>query len=328
MSRHPELRATVEKLVVAADVVHVHALWEQIQHEACRAASSRGVPYVVTPHGMLDPWNMSNTFLGGVKKRLYLRWRMRGHLERAAAIHFATEMERDVVARLGLETPTIVEPFGLDGREFAELPALGEFRKRFAEFGDRKLVLFLGRLDYGKGLELLIPAFAEIARQRDDVRLVIAGPDSHSGYRTAVERLLYAHKVWGKTVLTGMLRGRERLAALVDAYVLCQPSYHENFGLVVVEALACGTPVVVSDQVYLHPWVTEAGVGGVCTLSVEDVARELGRWLADDSLRSRAAEKGRPFALGNFDWDAIGRRWVEHYRVIAGSRIRDGAPVA
>jgi glycosyltransferase involved in cell wall biosynthesis len=321
MSRHPDLTATVDRLVGAADVVHVHAMWEQIQHEACRSAFARRVPFVVTPHGMLDPWNMSNTRLGAVKKRLYLRWRMRRHLERAAAVHFATEMERDVVARLGLETPTIVEPLGIDAAEFAELPAPGTFRAKHPELGDRKLITFLGRLDYGKGLELLIPAFAEIAKNRDDVRLVIAGPDSHSGYRRTVDAMIRSEGLTGRVLLTGMLRGRDKLAALVDAHVLCQPSFHENFGIVVVEALACGTPVILSDQVYLHPWVSESGVGGVCELNTSDVVRELHRWLDNPDLRDRAAAKARPFALANFDWDAIGHRWAEHYAVLAPQTV-------
>jgi glycosyltransferase involved in cell wall biosynthesis len=129
------------------------------------------------------------------------------------------------------------------------------------------------------------------------------------------------HGVRGKTVLTGMLPGRERLAALVDAHVLCQPSFHENFGLVVVEALACGTPVVVSDQVYLHPRVSEAGVGGVCRLLVRDVVHELRRWVDDGEMRERAAAKARAFALQNFDWDQIGRLWSGHYHALRPTRV-------
>lgn len=312
MSRHPETARVLDELVRKVDVVHVHAVWEQIQHLACQAAWRRGVPYVFTPHGMLDPWNMSN---GYWKKRLYLLWRMRRNLNCAAAIHFATDMERDAVARLRLRPPTIVEPFGLDAADFADLPPPGEFRARYPQVGDRKMVVFLGRLDYGKGLELLIPAFAKIAR--DDAVLVIVGPDSHSGYRQTVEGMIAEHKLAGRVVLTGMLTGQEKLAALVDAHVMAQPSFHENFGLAVVEGLACGTPVIVSDQVYLWPRIKEAGVGGVMHLTVDDVAATLKAWLDDPALRDSAAAKARSFALREFAWDRIAQNWVGHYARVA-----------
>jgi len=318
MSRHPETAARLDELVRRADVVHVHAMWEEIQHLACRAAQGHGVPYVFTPHGMIDPWNMSN---GWLKKRIYLLWRMGRNLNRAAALHFATTTERDAVARLRLAPPSIIEPFGLNRDEFASLPPPGTFRDSHRDLlANRRYVAFLGRLDYGKGLELLIPAFARVAA--DDTALVIIGPDSHSGYRKTVEDLIDRHGVRSRAVLTGMLTGREKLAALAEAYCLAQPSFHENFGMAVLEALACGCPAIVSDQVYLHPFITEAGAGAVVPCHVDAVAGELGRWLGDSAVRDAAAVRARGFALNTFSWDEIGRHWVGHYASIA----RAGGP--
>lgn len=314
MSRHPDTADVLDKLVGGADVVHVHAMWEEIQHLACRAAWRRGVPYVVTPHGMLDAWNMSNR---PWRKRAYLWWRMRANLNRAAALHFATTIERDAVARLKLKPPAIIEPFGLDMEEFADLPAKGAFRAKYPQVEEKRLIVFLGRLDYGKGLELLIPAFAKAAK--DDAMLVIIGPDSHSGYRATVEKMIDEHGVRERTLLTGMLGGREKLAALVDAYLLAQPSFHENFGMVVIEALACGCPVVVSDQVYLYPRVLEGRVGTRVGLEVDAVAHELRLWLYGSLDREWYAGNARGFALANFDWEGIGRRWVEHYQALRRS---------
>jgi glycosyltransferase involved in cell wall biosynthesis len=318
MSRHPETAGRMAELVGRADIVHVHSMWEEIQHRACAAAWKQRVPYVVTPHGMLDPWNMSH---GGLKKRLYLKWRMGRNLRRAEALHFATTIERDAVSRFGFDRPTIVEPFGLDAREFADLPPPGEFRAAHPELGSRRLVVYLGRLDYGKGLELLIPAFAQSAPA--DAALVIVGPDSHSGYRAQVEALIDEHGVRERTLLTGMLSGRAKLAALVDACLLAQPSFHENFGMAVIEGLACGTPVLVSDQVYLSPWIQANGVGGVTRCTVDSVAVELQRWLSDSALREAAAANARALALATFDWDAIARHWVGHYQEVGRSfRLR------
>ncbi len=230
------------------------------------------------------------------------------------------------MARLKLEPQAIVEPFGLDATEFADLPAPGTFRARHPQLGHRPLIAFLGRLDYGKGLELLIPAFARAAPA--DAMLVIVGPDSHSGYRKTVEAMVDQLDLRERTLFTGMLSGSAKLAALVDASLLVQPSFHENFGLAVIEALACGCPVLVSDQVYLHPWITQAGVGGVARCTVDSVADELRRWLAKDGPRAAAATKARQAALQTYNWDSIGRNWGDHYQKLlsANANLHSSQP--
>lgn len=305
-SRHPQLAGILDQLISKADIVHVHAMWEQIQRLACVTATRRGVPCIVTPHGMLDRFNMSKNWL---KKRVYFELRMRHPLNRAASIHFATAMERDAVARLRLKSPTLVEPFGLFADQFENLPPPGTFRSRFPQLGDRPYVMFLGRLDYGKGLELLIPAFA--AAKNRDARLVIVGPDSLSGYRATVEKMIDAHGLRERTLFTGLLSGADKQAALVDAHVLCHPSYHENFGIVVIEALACGCPVILSDQVYLHPELSTAGLATVVPLDVAKVTSALDRSL---SSPRPDGDRARAFALDRFNWQTIARHWVEHYQ--------------
>jgi glycosyltransferase involved in cell wall biosynthesis len=323
MSRHADLPCVMRGLLWRTDVLHVHALWEQIQHVACDSARRRDVPYVCTPHGMIDPWNLSQSAL---KKRLYLALRMRKNLNCAAALHFTTQMERDVVARLGLRAPAIVEPLGLDTSQFQSLPAPGTFLEKHPQLAGKRLITYLGRLDKGKGLELLIPAFARIAPAFPEARLVLIGPDSHAGYRATVESMICQHNLADKTLLTGMLSGDAKLAALVDSYVMCHPSFHENFGMALVEGLACGTPVIVSDQVYLHPEFTAARVGAVTTTTVDSVAAELTRWLTDPALRAAAAPKSRPFALTAFDCNRIARHWVGHYERLCGKPMEQCAP--
>jgi glycosyltransferase involved in cell wall biosynthesis len=316
LSRHPDLVATVDRLVGQADVVHTHAMWEEIQHQACRSAQRQGVPYVMTPHGMLDPWNMGKNRWG---KRLYLGLRMRRNLDRAAAVHFTTEIERDWVARLGLRSPALLEPLGLDWSEFETLPAAGSFRGRYPEVAGRPLVVFLGRQHAGKGLEVLVPAMERV-RPADAV-LAVVGPDS-GGFQREVEAMVRRHGLEGRVIFTGMLRGADRVAALVDADVMALPSYHENFGIAVMEAMAAGTPVVVSDQVNLHPEVTASGVGGVVPMDVGSLSAELTRWLGDEAMRRAAGARGRSLARTRYNWDDIAGRWVGHYAKAVAARRR------
>src|SRR5207237_6015303 len=142
----------------------------------------------------------------------------------------------------------------------------------------KPIVIFLGRIHSGKGLELLIPAMAMLKRR--DAMLVIAGPDGN--FRAQADALIAQHRLAERVIFTGLVTGADRLAALADADLLALPSYHENFGLVVIEALACGTPVVVSDQVGLRPEITAQQVGALVPNDSAALAPELGRWLADD----------------------------------------------
>lgn len=315
LSRHPEIISALEEELESADVLHIHALWEEIQHQAARAAQRMNKPYVLTPHGMLDPWNMRKSRLG---KQLYLALRLRRNLDRASLLHFTTEIERRWVDRLELSPPAMVETLGLDLSEFDNLPDRGTFRAQNPRLANKPIILFLGRIHYGKGLELLIPALAMMRRK--DAVLVIAGPDS-GGYQANVERWIAEHGVRDRVIFTGMLDTPAKLAALTDADLLAAPSFHENFGLAVIESLAVGTPVIVSDQVNLHPEVTAAKVGAVVPMEVPALAAELDRWLDDDALRHSAASRAPAFARRRFDWDQIARRWVGHYqKVVANHR--------
>ena len=265
---------------------------------------------------MLDPWSLAQ---GALKKRLYLALRMRRNLNGASAIHYTTGVERDLAAPLRLGAPTIVEPIGVDMSEFDPPPARGAFRARFPQFGARRFVIFLGRVHRKKGLDLLIPAFARAADR--ETALVIAGPDDEN-YLERVRALVAEHSLNDRAFFPGMLRGRERVEALVDADLFVLPSYQENFGIAVIESLAAGTPVVISDQVNICNEVGEAQVGGVVPTQVEPLAREISRWMTDASLRSETARRAVSFVRERFDWDQIARRWVGHYENLPRPHVR------
>src|SRR4051812_35768719 len=103
---HRDIKPTLRKLISTAEVVHIHGVWEEIQHQAARIAQAQGKPYMFTPHGMLDPWSLSQSRL---KKQIYLALRLKRDLDQAAAMHFTDETERDLVAPLKIKAPTIVE---------------------------------------------------------------------------------------------------------------------------------------------------------------------------------------------------------------------------
>jgi len=313
LSRHPSLVMATEGAVGRAEVVHVHALWEEIQHRAMRAAKRQGVPYVVTPHGMLSPWSFSNgSVINRLGKRAYLTLRLRRGLAGAAALHYTTVPERELASRLGLGSPTLIEPCGLDWTEFSSLPEGGRFRSRFPEIGHRPMLLFLGRLSAQKGLDALIPAFGQFCRLNPDAVLVIAGPD-YDGYSRTVARLIEEHVPNARVLQAGMQAGRERVEAMVDADLFVLSSHHENFGIVVAEAMACATPVVISRDVNVWQEVEAAGAGEAASRAPAELAAAMVRWMADPQRRQEAGERGRAYARAHWDWDLIAQRWADHY---------------
>jgi glycosyltransferase involved in cell wall biosynthesis len=310
---HRKIKPTLKQLIAQADFVHIHGVWEEIQHQAARIARKQGKRYVFTPHGMLDPWSLSQS---AKKKQWYLKLRLKGDLDRASAIHFTDETERDLAAPMQIKAPAIVERLIIDLSDFQPAPPRGQFRARFArQLGDRPFVLFMSRIHHKKGLDLLVPAFAKSA-DKHDAMLVIAGPNIE-GYEAIVQQMARDAGIVDRVLFPGMIYGKERAAALVDAHLFALTSYQENFGVVVIESLAVGTPVIISDQVNIHRQITEARVGEVVPTDIDRIAQSLRHWLTDRDGRHIASLRAKEFVAKNFERIAQARRWIELYSSLA-----------
>jgi glycosyltransferase involved in cell wall biosynthesis len=210
-----------------------------------------------------------------------------------------------------------VVPLGLDFEAYVRRPP-EVFRARWPEAGNRRIVLFLGRLHPKKGLDILAQAFATVARGRDDVHLVIAGPDD--GARAATEALLSSLGVRERATFTGMLRGEDKLAAFgaADAFVLASRS--ENFGLAVVEAMACGLPVIVSDRVNIWREVEGAGAAVVVPCDARALAGALTGVLEDGGKRAEMGRKGAEFARRRYDRRRVAMELESAYRSVTAAQ--------
>lgn len=314
------LKEEMSDAVSGAHVVHVHGMWEEVQYQAAAQCHHAGIPFIVTPHGMLSRWSLAQHWL---KKALYLRLRMRKYLQRAAALHCTSAIEAGDVKRLDVNARVIVEPLGVDFGEFNSLPESGHFRKSLGISQDAKLIVYLGRIFPGKGLEYLVPALS--TGRLSDIVLAAVGPDSR-GFERQIRQLAADIGVAERVHFTGMLNGSRRIGPLVDADIVALPSDHENFGLSVVEALAAGTPVLVSDKVNIFRELVDAGVAVLCTNDVVSVAEVLGTFFssADHALAMRS--KARAFAFGTYALDAIAARWIGHYQDFCQLSGHAGAP--
>lgn len=293
----------LKRTIPGQDIVHIHSLYlfhDWVAGHYCRAA---GTPYLIRPHGTLDPY-------------LHRRHRWRKSvmdvafqnrvLRHAAAIHYTTDEEMTLAAPFAQGAPGVVVPNGLDMAAYECLPARGAFRARHPEIGGKTIVLFFGRLNFKKGLDILVRAFAAVARQRDDVHLVIAGPDD--GMKAKTVGWLAEAGITGNTTFTGMLLGDDKMALLADCDLFVLPSHSENFGIAVVEAMASGLPVVVSDKVNIWREVVAAKAGVVAPPEAEAFSREMSAILNDPAKRQTLSANARAFARARYDWTAIAER--------------------
>lgn len=307
----PGLRDAMREEVAGYDVVHVHSLYLYPQFAAAREAARRGVPYVVSPHGALDPWLRRRGRLQKAAAGLLWQRRM---LSGAAALHFTSEEEARLAADVAPGVPRIVVPLGIRWADYETLPPAESFRARYLGGSSAAVVLTLGRITAKKGLDVLIRSFA-LATPEQEAWLVIAGPDDE-GLQPGLAELAEREGVAGRVVFTGMLHGEEKLAALAAADVWALPSHTENFGIAVVEALAAGKAAVISPAVNLAGEMGEAGAAVVAAPEPEAFSAALAELLGDSERRAELGARAREFSR-RYDWGALGPRLVEMYRAVA-----------
>ena len=311
-----QLATYLNGAVARFDIVHVHGLYRFPPTWAAWQTRRQRVPYVIRPHGALDPYLYTRSSSRNLRlKRLYERYFELPNLNKAGAIHYTAEEERKRASFLGLKAPSFVVPNGLDWSRYQVLPARGALRARWG-LSDAPMVLFLGRLHFKKGLDLLIPAFDALRRRLPGAQLVIAGPEN-DGYGRKVRGWVRERGLESAVHFVGSLEGADVAQAYVDADVFALPSYTENFGMTVAEAMACGLPVVISDQVNIHAEVSGAEAGLVTGCDAGEVAAALESLLRDPDRCRAMGEAGRRLVQRRFAWPAIvGQLTSEYQKVI------------
>jgi glycosyltransferase involved in cell wall biosynthesis len=306
----PGMSQALRQAIRDHDLVHIHELWHYPHYAAYRAAQAAGKRYVVTVHGEMNPWSLRQKM---PKKWLYMRAVQKRALERAAAVQAITVDEKKDIRAQGIHSPIHVIPNGINLQAFRDLPSEQTFIERFPQLNGKRIVLFLGRIHSHKGLDLLARAFARLASQHEDVRLVIAGPDE--GDQSRIESMLAASGVQHKTLFTGMLTGRDKLAAYSAADVFVLPSHGEVLGVSVMEALAATLPVIITRQCQF-PEVASEGAGLVINPDPDELHDALVTVLADLEMGRAMGERGRQMVMEKYTWEKVADRMRQLYAAI------------
>ncbi len=278
------------------DFFIINGLWQYHGFVARQVLQKLGRPYIVYTHGMLDPWFKHEYPLKHLKKWLYWPWGEYRVLRDAQRVVFTSEEEKqraresfwlyranETVTAYGTASPPV------EGAVLAQ-----GFLDDHPELKGKRVLLFLSRIHEKKGCDHLLQAFAQVAAQDERLHLVMAGPDQ-GGWVQALQAQAQQLGIAQRVMWPGMLQGAAKWGAFYAAEVFCLPSHQENFGVVVAEALACGTPVLISNKVNIWREIEADAVGFVSDDTVAGAAYNLKRWLrlapqdhAEMSARAKA----------------------------------------
>ncbi len=282
------------------DGVVVNGLWQYCGVAARRALSGTATPYLVFSHGMLDPYFKHAFPLKHLKKWPYWLLAEYWNLRRAYRVLFTSEAEKRLAEEsfwLHRWSPYVV-PYGAKGPVGAPETLKQSFFEKCPQVQGKRHLLFLGRIHRKKGCDMLIDAFAQIAASDPDLHLVMAGPDQQQ-WSVDLQQTAAKAGIADRIHWPGMITGDAKWGAFYAAEAFILPSHQENFGIAVAEAMACGTPVLLSDKVNIAEEIAADGAGLMELDTPEGTLRLLRRWIAmPPHERSRMAEQAlRSFRL-------------------------------
>jgi glycosyltransferase involved in cell wall biosynthesis len=285
------------------DAVIVHGIWQYSSFGIWRALSGSATPYFVFPHGMLDPWFKRTYPLKHLKKLLYWPWGEYRVLRDATAVLFTSEEER----RLARESfavyrcREVVVNYGTAAPENLER-CRDIFFEAHPQIRDQRFLLFLGRLHVKKGCELLIEAFSALRESNSNLRLMLAGPCADEHYLDQLRALARRTGSKDSILFPGMLTGDVKWGALSAAEAFVLPSHQENFGIAIVEALATGTPVLISNKINIWREIETDAAGLVENDDLEGTTKLLKRWFdTPDGVRRTMQQNARQSFITRFE---------------------------
>ncbi len=292
------------------DIAHIHALFSPISTAASMVARNQQLPYILRPLGTLDPADLTKK---KNLKKLY-GWLLERHnLARASAIHFTSEQEAQISERYGIKTQDLVIPLGVSLPN--NIPPIGQTRQKFGIPDHTPLILFMSRIDPKKGLSLLIQSLENLIDKEIDFHFILAGSNPQDPtYENEIKQKIQTSKLSLQTTLTGFVQGDLKLGLLRDADLFVLPSYYENFGIAVAEAMAMGNPVIVSDQVHIWPAIEEAEGGWICRCDVASLTDTLITALKHPQVLKERGQNARYLTNTQYSWPAIAQQMIQAYQ--------------
>ncbi len=291
------------------DGVHLHAVFSYPTLSGGGVCRAKRIPYVLSPHGMLDPREFTKKSTAKKIYSLLERETLRG----CSALHFTCEEEKQVSETWGTQPPKVIVPLGVPPAP--DHAPNGSLHQRLGLDPTIPLVLFLSRWDPKKGLDRLLPALALVKKQGVAFHLVLAG-GGQGVFDQQVQRWIYQYGLTDQITCPGFVRGLDREEYLRESSLFVLPSYYENFGLAVAEAMAWGLPVLITKGVYIWREIQQAQAGIVVGDTPEALAQGLIQLLQDPALRATLGHQGQELTRTQYNWDQVAQQMIKVYQQI------------
>jgi glycosyltransferase involved in cell wall biosynthesis len=323
----PHARPALKEFIFSAPLTHW--LWRHLHHydvldhhylfsyaPTCAGAIARfkNIPYTVRTMGQLTPWALAQS---SSKKQIYTAVVERHNLNCASAIHCTTTAEAEDVRNFGIQTPTITLPLGVQNPVF-QADAKAQLHQRYAVSAEVPIVLFLSRLHYKKRPDLLLKALSQLQKTHQ-FHVILAGSGEIS-YLDQLQDLAGSLGIADRVSFPGLVTGVAKDLLLQGSDLFVLPSFSENFGIAVAEALAAGLPVVITPGVQIAPEVLAAQAGIVVAGEIEALAAAIAQLLTAPHLRYQLGENGKHLAKTQYNWQAIAQRLIPVYTEIAAQK--------
>ncbi len=297
------------------DLAHIHALFSPVTTMAATVARANHLPYILRPLGTLDPADLRKK---KQLKKVYVSLLEKRNIAHAAALHFTTKQEAKISERFGLSTKDLVIPLGVNPPDNIQgNENLANYLQSQGIEIKHPMILFMSRIEPKKGLDLLLPALEKLLAQGIDFQFILAGANPQDpGYEAKIRSQIKASPLAKFTKITGFVTGEIKTSLLQVADLFVLPSYYENFGIAVAEAMVAGTPVVISDQVHICADVASAEAGWVGGCEIEDMATLIKSALQNEAERKRRGLNAQELAKNNYSWQAIATQTIQVYQKI------------
>lgn len=290
-----------------ASINHIHGIWMYPQYITAKTSYDTNKPYVVTPHGMLEPWLWEQ---GTSKKKIYFNLMIKKYFSHANVLHAITPDEKDNLHTLFGHKQIEVIPNSIS---YTEIDSYNIQRQECDKF-----ILFVGRLHPKKGIDLLIKAFSKL--KDTDVQLKIAGP--FNAYKNELETLVKDLNIENRVEFLGMITGEKKLQLFKDSWVFVAPSFSEVVGMVNLEAGILGTPVITTYQTGLYKeWNDNGGI--LINPNIDELYNKLSEAVSwSEEERDERGNELKQFIIKHYSWEHNMSTWIELYKGIIDAKIK------
>ncbi|TAF07522.1 MAG: glycosyltransferase [Nostocales cyanobacterium] len=297
------------------DILDNHYLFSYLPTCAAVFAQWQQVPYTVRIMGQLTPWALAQSKF---KKQVYSYLIEGRNLNHAAAIHCTSVGEMEDAIKFGVKPPKIVLPLGVNPPTLIS-NAKSKLRHQYNITTEVPIVLFLSRLHYKKRPELLIQTLGELAKQQQKFHLLIAG-SGEDNYIQSLENMAASVNIKNQTSFVGFVSGYDKDLLLQGSDLFVLPTYSENFGIALAEAMVSGLPIITTPGVQIAPEIAEAKAGIIVEGEIESLKYAIADLVNHPQIREEMGKNGRMLALESYSWQTVAKQLASAYQDILNQK--------